>query len=258
MMKNTVDPLSTQAGLWAALLAKRGYEGPEHVIDGKEGLIETLDKNRFDLNILTDGLGDSFRITRCSMKAFPTEALTHSPMSAVIKLMKKHSIDKNDIKEVQIRTVARAADILSDPSKYNPQTRETADHSLPYCIAVSIVDGTATPESFSEKKIWDPQIRSFLDRIKVTADPAFEKTFPALKKTGVKISTFGDKVYELELDFPLGDYREPMDDKTFFAKFDALVLPLMGKEKRDKIIDRVNGLEKLKDISDLTELFVSG
>ena len=75
MMKNTVDPLATQAGLWAALLAQRGYKGPEHVIDGKEGLVQTLGKNHFDLNILTDGLGKHFRISRCSMKAFPTEAL---------------------------------------------------------------------------------------------------------------------------------------------------------------------------------------
>jgi len=147
MMKNTVDPLATQAGLFAALLAKRGYEGPEHVMDGKEGLTDTLG-GRFDLNILTDGLGESFRITRCSMKAFPTEALTHSPISAVIKLMKSHHLKKENIDHVLIRTVARAADILSDPSKYDPRTRETADHSLPYCIAATIVDGTVTPGSF--------------------------------------------------------------------------------------------------------------
>ena len=185
MMKNTVDPMSTQAGVLAALLAQKGYEGPAHVIDGKEGLLDTFG-GRFDLNILTDGLGDSFRISRCSMKAFPTEALTHSPMSAVIKLMQKHKIDKKDVAEVKIRTVARAADILSDPSKYDPRTRETADHSLPYCIAATIVDGTVTPESFTEQKIMDPELRSYLNKIKVVADPDYEKTFPELKKAGLR------------------------------------------------------------------------
>jgi len=257
MMKNTVDPLSVQAGLWAALLAKHGYEGPEHVIDGKESLTDTLDKNRFDLNILTERFGESFRITRCSMKAFPTEALTHSPISAVIRLMQKHHLSKNMIEEVQIRTVARAADILSDPSKYNPQTRETADHSLPYCIAVSIVDGTVTPESFSEKKIKDPEIRSFLNKIKVAADQEYEKTFPALKKTGVTIRTSDGRNYTIELDFPLGDYRNPMDDETFFAKFDAMVIPVTGREKRDKLVDTINHLETIKDVNVLTDLLVA-
>jgi len=254
MMKNTVDPMATQAGILSALLAKRGYEGPEHVLDGKEGLIDTLSGNRFDLNILTDGLGKSFRITRCSMKAFPTEALTHSPMSAVIKLMKSNNINKNDITEVKIRTVARAADILSDPSKYDPRTRETADHSLPYCIAACIVDGTVTPESFKEEKIMDPELRSYLNKIKVIPDPEYERTFPELKKAGVEISTEDGKAFSLELDYPLGDYREPMDNDTLYTKFDSMVLPQTDQEKRDKIIEAILNLENLKNVNELTHL----
>ena len=257
MMKNTVDPMATQAGILSALLAQRGYEGPEHVLDGKEGLVDTLSGNRFDLNIVTNGLGESFRITRCSMKAFPTEALTHSPMSAVIKLMKSNNINKKDITEVKIRTVARAADILSDPSKYDPRTRETADHSLPYCISACIVDGTVTPESFNEEKIMDPEIRSYLNKIKVIADPDYEKTFPALKKAGVEISTENGPSFDLELDYPLGDYREPMDDDTFYAKFDSMVLPQTGQEKRNMIVETILNLENLNDVNELTDLLRS-
>ena len=253
MMKNTVDPMAVRAGLFAALLANRGYEGPEHVLDGKEGLVDTYG-GQFDLDILIDGLGDSFRITRCSMKAFPTEALTHSPMSAVIKLMKKHNINKKHISEVKIRTVARAADILSDPSKYDPQTRETADHSLPYCIAATIVDGTVTPESFTEKKIFDPELRSYLNKIKVVADPEYEKTFPALKKAGVTITLENGPSFEIEVDYPLGDYREPMDDDTLMAKFDAMVLPHTGRGKRDQIVELIYDLDNLDDVSYLMEL----
>lgn len=254
MMKNTVDPLSTQAGILAALLAQKGYEGPEHVIDGKEGLVDTFVNNKFDLNIMTDGLGDSFRITKCSMKAFPTEALTHSPMSAVIKIMKSNNIDKKDVERVTIRTVARAADILSDPSKYDPRTRETADHSLPFCIAATIVDGTVTPESFKEEKIMDTELRSYLNKIKVVANPDYEKTFPELKRAGVEIKTTDGNSFEIEVDYPLGDYREPMDDDTLYAKFDSMVTPETGKEKRDKIVDAILNLEKLEDISDFTNL----
>jgi 2-methylcitrate dehydratase len=253
MMKNTVDPMSTQAGVLAALLAQKGYEGPAHVIDGKEGLLDTFG-GRFDLNILTDGLGDSFRISRCSMKAFPTEALTHSPMSAVIKVMQKHQINKKDVAEVKIRTVARAADILSDPSKYDPRTRETADHSLPYCIAATIVDGTVTPGSFTEQKIMDPEVRSYLNKIKVIADPDYEKTFPELKKAGLEITTNDNSKYEIEVDYPLGDYREPMDDITLNSKFDAMVLPATGQEKRDKIADMIWNLEKMDDVAKFAQL----
>ncbi len=254
MMKNTVDPMAVQSGLQAALLARRGYEGPAHVIDGKEGLVDVFKDNQFELNVLTDGLGETFRINRCSMKAFPTEALTHTPMSAVIKLMHEQHIKKEDIEQITIGTVARAADILSDPSKYNPQTRETADHSLPYCIAVCVVDGTVTPASFSKEKIMDPVIRSFLPKIKVQAVAEFEKTFPKLKQASAEILTKDGRKHNIVLDYPLGDYREPMDEETLLKKFDAMVLPLTGRDKRNKIVDAIMNLERVADVADLMTL----
>ena len=254
MMKNTVDPMAVQAGLYAALLAQRGYEGPAHVIDGKEGLVDVFVNNKFELEVLTDGLGESFRINRCSMKAFPTEALTHTPMSAVIKLMREHNIRKEDIEEVTIGTVARAADILSDPSKYDPQTRETADHSLPYCISVCIVDGTVTPASFTKEKIFDPEIRSFLPKIKVVAKPEFEKSFPKLKQASAEIRTKDGKTYSITLDYPLGDYREPMDRQTLLKKFDSMVLPVVGKERRDAIVEAIDHLEEIEDVAEFMQL----
>src|SRR5689334_8254357 len=125
MMKNTVDPMATQSGVIAALLAEKGYTRPEHVIDGKEGLTHVFGPE-WKLNLLTDGLGDSWRITQCGMKSFPTEALTHTPISAVLELVKANDLKPEAIKEVHIRSLARAADILADPSKYDPHTKETA------------------------------------------------------------------------------------------------------------------------------------
>ena len=142
----------------------------------------------------------------------------------------------------------------SDPSKYDPRTRETADHSLPYCIAACIVDGSVTPESFSEEKIMDSELRSYLNKIKVIADPDYEKTFPELKKAGVEIITEDNQNFELELDYPLGDYREPMDDNTLYAKFDSMVIPQTGQKKRDQIVDTIWNLENLEDINTLTDL----
>ena len=68
-------------------MAEKGYTGPEHVVDGKEGLTHCFGPS-WKLNLLTDGLGESWRITQCGMKAFPTEALTHTPISAVLDIVK--------------------------------------------------------------------------------------------------------------------------------------------------------------------------
>jgi 2-methylcitrate dehydratase len=140
-MKNTADPLAVQAGIYAAMMAREGYSGPEMVIEGKEGLFEVLQDVEWDARALLERLGQEFLITQCSYKAFPTEALTHQPISAALSLRDQHDILPEEIEAVTVETTTRGADILSDPSKYKPDTRETADHSLPYVIAVALVHG---------------------------------------------------------------------------------------------------------------------
>src|SRR5947207_5555642 len=184
MMKNTVDPLATQSGMLAALLAEKGYTGPEHVIDGKEGLVHCFGPE-WKLHLLTDGLGQSWRITQCGMKFFPTEALTHAPISAVLDLVHAHNLKPEYVEKVHIRSLARAADILSDPSKYDPRSKQTADHSLPYVIAAALVDRQVTPAQFTMAKIMDPKIREQLQKVDVVADPEIERVFPALHRVVV-------------------------------------------------------------------------
>src|SRR5256886_8249864 len=144
MMKNTVDPMATQSGVLAALMAERGYTGPEHVVDGKEGLTHCFGPD-WNMELLTDGLGESWRITQCGMKAFPTEALTHTPISAVLDLIKANNLASEQVAKVKIRSLARAADIFFDPSKYDRHTRGTADHSLPYVVAAALAERQVTP-----------------------------------------------------------------------------------------------------------------
>jgi 2-methylcitrate dehydratase len=117
MMKNTVDPMATQSGVLAALLAERGYTGPEHVIDGKEGLAHCFGPE-WKLEVLTDGLGESYRITSCGMKAYPTEALTHTPISAVLQIVREHDLKPEQVAKIhdpRIRQQLRKVEVVADP-----------------------------------------------------------------------------------------------------------------------------------------------
>ena len=254
MMKNTVDPLATQSGVLAALLAEKGYTGPEHVLDGKEGLTHCLGPD-WNLDVLTDGLGESWRITQCGMKAFPTEALTHTPISAVLALVKEHDLRPHDIAKVHVRTTARGADILSDPSKYDPHTKETADHSLPYVIAAAIAERQVTPLQFTMEKITHPTIREQLSKIVVVADPEIEQVFPALQRVVVTIHTSNGRELNKQLDFPKGDPRNPLTDKEVEEKFEALAGPVMTQSALRKAIDAIWVLEKQSNITELMQVF---
>ncbi|MGD0693566.1 MAG: MmgE/PrpD family protein [Terriglobia bacterium] len=253
MMKNTVDPMATQAGVLAALLAEKGYTGPEHVVDGKEGLSQCFGPE-WKLNVLTDGLGESWRITQCGMKAFPTEALTHTPISAVLDLVKQHDLKPEQVTKIHVRSLARAADILADPSKYDPRSKETADHSLPYVIAAALVDRQVTPLQFTTAKIMDPTIRAQLKKVEVVADPEIEKVFPALQRVIVTIYTADGREFTCQLDYPKGDPRNPLTDREVEEKFETLAEPTLSKAARRKVVDAVWNLEKLRSVSELMQM----
>jgi 2-methylcitrate dehydratase len=253
MMKNTVDPMATQSGVLAALLAEKGYTGPEHVIDGKEGLTHVF-KPDWKLNLLTDGLGESWRITQCGMKFFPTEALTHTPISAVLDLVKQHDLKPDQVTKIQVRSLARAADILSDPSKYDPRTKETADHSLPYVIAAALVDRQVTPAQFEMKRIMDPTIRAQLRKVEVVADPEIEKVFPALQRVVVNITTTDGRTVSKQLDYPKGDPRNPLSDAEIEEKFSALAEGVLSNAAQKKLKDAIWSLEKVGSVSKLMAL----
>jgi 2-methylcitrate dehydratase len=253
MMKNTVDPMATQSGMLAALMAEKGYTGPEHVVDGKEGLTHCFGPE-WKLNLLTDGLGESWRITQCGMKFFPTEALTHAPISAVLDLVKENDLRPDQVEKIQIRSLARAADILSDPSKYDPHTKETADHSLPYVIAAALAERQVTPAQFEMAKIMDPTIRAQLKKVEVVADPEIEKVFPALQRVIVHITTTDGKTFSKQLDYPKGDPRNPLSDAEVEEKFAALAEGVLSKKAQEKLKDAIWNLEKVGSVTKLMAL----
>ena len=250
MMKNTVDPLATQSGVLAALLAERGYTGPEHVLDGKEGFGHVFATD-WDFNILTEGLGETWRILSCGMKFFPTEALTHAPLSATLDLVTEHDLAADEVETVTIRSLARAADILADPSKYDPRSKETADHSLPYVIAAAIADRQVTPLQFTEAKIMDPTIRAQLQKVKVIADPEIEAVFPELQRVRVEIRTTDGRRFETRLDYPKGDPRNPLTDAEIAGKFAALAEGVATAEDVQRMQDAVNRTEEFDDAREL-------
>ena len=241
MMKNTVDPMSTQSGVLAALMAEKGYSGTEAIFEGKEGLMDVFGPD-WDIEALLGGLGESYRILQCSMKAFPTEALTHTHISATIKIMSENDISYKDIDTVTITTIARACDILFDPHKYRPKSRETADHSLPYCIACALIDRKVTTKSFDDESIQDPRIWEVIDKIKGEASEEFEKMFPAKQPSRVTIKLLDGTEHSLYLEYPKGDPREPMTEADLDAKVDALCGDRFDIKSLKKMI---NDCEKL-------------
>lgn len=261
-MKNTVDPWATRMGVESALLAKRGYSGPEHMIDGKEGLYAVFghvhykgQPAKFNSEMLLDHLPHCpkcvYRINSCGMKSFPIEALSHAPLTAMMKCVKENAISPSDVAEIKVEVIARAADILGDPHKYRPDSKETADHSLPYCMAVGLVDGMVTPLQFKEERVMDKSLIPVMDMVKVVANDEFEALFPKFQPSRVTITTKAGRKFEKRVDVPKGDPRDPMTAEEIGVKFHALGDSVIGKAKCDRLAELILKLETLANVNDL-------
>ncbi|MEA3350101.1 MAG: MmgE/PrpD family protein [Chloroflexota bacterium] len=255
-MKNTADPLAAQAGVIAAMMAREGYEGPVEVMEGKEGLFEVLNNVEWRPDWLLKDLGEDFMITQCSYKAFPTEALTHQPISAALQVCREHGIAAEDVAEIIVETTTRGADILSDPSKFAPKTKETADHSLPYVIAAAVADGSVLPDSFSDEKLKDPRIWDLLSKIKVVADPEIDALFPGIKRARVGITTAAGQTHTAQVDHAKGSPQNPLSDDDIVAKFRANAGGVLDKKRQDEIIAATWNFEDVIDLGEYMRLLV--
>ena len=255
-MKNAADSFAVEAGVRAALLASKGYTGPVEVFEGKEGMFEVLGKIKWNRDILTKGLGDKFLINQCGYKAFPTEALTHQPITAVIEVMQENKLNLQEVKEVLVETTTRGADILSDPSKYKPTTKETADHSLPYCIAVAMAKGNVLPSDFEEDALQDPLVWSLLDKIKVVANPEIDNLFPKIKRAIVTIKTSKGE-YKKQEDFAKGQPERPLSEKELISKFKANSEKKISSPRMEDIIKATKELDNINEIGEYMKLLVN-
>ncbi|MDZ4753538.1 MAG: MmgE/PrpD family protein [Phycisphaerae bacterium] len=268
-MKNTVDPWATRMGVESALLAARGYTGPEHMFDGKEGLFAVFGHvqykgapAKFDTTMLLDKLPktstDRYRINDCGMKSFPVEALSHAPLTAMLKCVQENGIKAKDVAEIKVEVIARAADILGDPAKYRPNSKETADHSLPYCMAAGLVDGMVTPLQFREERVMDTTLHPVIDKVKVVANEEFEALFPKFQPSRVTITTTDGKSFSKRVDVPKGDPRDPMTEAESGVKFHALGDEVIGRERCTRLAETIMKLDECKDVRTLLPMTVKG
>ena len=175
MWKGCATAASAKAGVFAALLAQKGMTGPTAAFEGKHGVWEKV-TGPFQLQPL-GGRSSGFGVERTNLKSFPAEYHSQAPLWIALELRGK--VRPDEIEAMHVQTYYTAwSEIGSEPEKWDPKTRETADHSLPYLLAVALVDGRITAESFSEARIRDPELRQLMQRIKVTENKEFTRQFP--------------------------------------------------------------------------------
>jgi 2-methylcitrate dehydratase len=241
-------------GVFSALLARQGMTGPSPIFEGEMGFFKQV-SGPFEMNIEDfGGKNGSFKIAETYLKFFPAEI--HSQTSIWAALEARKEIEKpEDIVSVKIASHEAGYTILGkDPEKWNPLTKETADHSLPYIVGMALLEGKIDNSTYSEKKFRDSKILDFLKKITVVEDKTLSSMYPEAVANRVTVKLSSEKVVSKQVDYHKGHPKNPMSDKEVEEKFDRLTRKILAKNRARRILDATWNLEKAKDVSKLVSM----
>jgi len=248
-------------GVFAATLAADGLSGPAPIFEGDLGFFQLVARERFDPAPFgaEPGNADGFMINKTYIKFWPAEYHSQSSIDAALKLRARlggAGFQPVQVKSLDIHTFEACYNIIGKyPEAWAPKTRETADHSLPYCTAAALMDGDVYMNSFDESHFTDPARVALTAKIQVHLDDALSLRYPKGIPNRLTLTlTDGTQLVE-EVEFPRGHAGNPMTDAEVEAKFRRAVEPKYGAAKATAILSRCWELEKLTSVAELIAMF---
>jgi 2-methylcitrate dehydratase len=244
---------AARRGVFAALLAGEGMTGPAPIFEGTMAFEKLVSQAPLGGVALRPG---DFMITRTSIKAWPAEYHSQSAITAALRL--RSSIENIDqIESVVVQSHDAAVDIIgSEPEKWRPQSRETADHSLPYIVAVALADGEITDRQFSSARFNDPKLIDLVQRVKIERNGELSRRYPEAVANNVIVHLRDRRVLREEVDYALGHARNPINDAQVEAKLYALADRRLGAERVSAVLQQVWDLDALPDVRTITQALV--
>ena len=245
---------ASRNAVFAARLAWHGMTGPSHIFEGEMGFQKQV-SGPFSLPAF-GGEGDDFMINRTSIKYWPAEYHSQSAIDAALNLREELAGDWKQITGVDVETFNAAVDIIGgEEEKWFPKSRETADHSLPYCIAVALIDGQVAQEQFDERHLQNPQVSELIQKIRIHRDPELDKLYPKGIPNRLKIKTQNGETLTKQVDFPRGHAENPMSDEEVEGKFRRMASQVLSEKQITYILDELWHLDDLDEIGDVMEAF---
>jgi 2-methylcitrate dehydratase len=251
MWKGCATAAATRNGVFAALLAGEGMEGPSEPFEGARGLFEQATGPMSLDPIGGDGL--PFKIDATSIKYFPSQIHTQGPISLALGLREK--VSPNDIEAINLEIYQVAwRSAGSEPEKWDPQTRETADHSIPYVVAVAFSDGAVTPSSFIPDRVRDPALRPLMQRVNIKEAQELTQQFPEAQASRMEVVTKSGERFVEQVSHPKGHRQNPLTDGELEDKFCSLAGAVLTLDQCRRALDMLWDLERVEDIGPVLDL----
>ncbi len=257
MWKTAAAGQAGGAGVFAAILARAGMEGPDLPFEGTGAWCDHVAHGRFSLDTM-GGNAIPFKIEQTLIKLRPCCAATISPLLAAEKIAASVGTIRN-VQQVTVEVGEKAkVGMGTGAHHWRPDSRETADHSIPYVTAAALMDGTVTPRSFDDAHLSNPLLRALMEKITVVSNDDFTRAYEQQQRSRITVLTTDGERYTGESWGGSGDLSAQPSDAQIGEKFSNLAEEYLGPKRVDAILDRLWHLEDENNIAALPPAFVLG
>lgn len=253
--KGCAAAMGSRHGVYAARLAEQGMEGPMRPFDGKDGFWDQLGE-RYGVPEL--GGGDVWGIQMTNIKTWPVRDSCQLVIDTALELRQQGVVAEQveSIRMYTYRSNYRWA--VEDPELWRPQTRETADHSAPFCCAVALIDGGVGVETFSSGRFLDSDVLRLLDRMQVDVDDEFTRRTPEIKTCRIDVVDTTGRTISVERTLSQEDIQAGLPERVIFDKVRSLCDAAgIADGMTESIISRTMDLAQTSDVARLVDLYVS-
>ena len=246
---------ASRNAVFCAMLAAKGMTGPEEVFEGKAGFLSSTGI-RFEIRPFADS-ADTYRIMKARLKAFPAGYFSQSAIEAILNL-RSQIPDLDDIKEIRLQTFPAGYEVMgSGEANWKPETRESADHSLPFVMAVSLMEGNLEIRHYDQMYYKRSDVRALMQKISVRIGEEPVAAWPEVPLNIVDVETKSGKVLSTKVAYHLGHFKRLMTDEEQERKFRPMAEPLLPKRQINDLLACLRRLDEVEQISELISLTVA-
>lgn len=250
--KGLAFPSTAWTSTHSAFLAKNGITGPEEVFEGNKGFIDAI-AGEFHVAWQDEDLE---KVTQTIIKKYNAEIHSQSTLEGLIEWRNAHSVNPEDITNIELQTFDVAYHIIGggeEGGKKSIQTKEEADHSLPYMMAAAILDGQVLPAQYLPERIKKQDIQDLLQKVDVSENPAFSDKFPDQEAVSITVTFKDGSQHQISKTDYEGFHTRPASWEFIREKFDLLAAPFADSYLRNDLFEVVSSLENYP-IQELTRL----
>ena len=247
---------AAENGVSAALLARDGFTAAANILEARRGFFNAM-AGGCDESKITGRLGSPFFMKEpgISIKPYPSGSLSHPAQDLILDLVKQHDLGVDDIDHVEVGTNSNVPNALIYPM---PKTALEGKFSIPFCMAIAILERKAGIAEFQDRKVRDKKVIELMKRVTLSVDDELEKLGYDQVRSRIRIGLKNGRVIEGRYDVARGHPEKPMRWTELGDKFRDCAGLVLADKDAETAIQLVASIEALKSLRPLFRALTSG